>query len=189
MGEQAELGLPRVVKNTIAYIRASGTLHSCATRSKSTSKAVAGLEAEGVFRLSPSTALVRTLREAFDRGHPITLANYNSMPDSAAHLSASLLKLFLRTLPEPLIRHEDYSLIEKCPDAQRNDGLDAVEYIRETFLPSLAEQEGGQAKLVLLAHVLELLYEVSLRSSKLNFCAPNTPQTEIICRHDENGRS
>ena len=166
MGEQAELGLPRVVKDTIAYIRQFGTQNKQTMRNLEPSDSpLLGLEAEGLFRLSPSTALVRTLREAYDRGHPIALANYNNLPDSAAHLSASLLKLFLRTLPEPIIRHEDYSSVEKCPDPSRNDGLDAVEYIREVFLPTLAEQEGGQAKLVLLAHVLQLLYEVSLRSS------------------------
>jgi len=130
-----------------------------------------GMNTEGIFRVSPSAAVVRTIKEAYDRGHPMTLSRYDySGPEGSQTLAASLLKSFLRELPSPLVREEDYSLIDKCPSIKETDfdgsGMEAVEYIRDKFLPALAERESGSCEVVLLAAVLELLHDISLRSGQ-----------------------
>ncbi|KAK4696643.1 hypothetical protein P7C70_g8341, partial [Phenoliferia sp. Uapishka_3] len=74
MGEEGEVGLPRVVKDCIGVLM------------------VEGPSSIGIFRRSPSSAMVKQIQDAYDRGHPVTLSQY---PDSA-YVAASLLKLYLR---------------------------------------------------------------------------------------------
>ncbi len=73
---------------------------------------------------------VQQVREAYDRGHPITLADY---PDSA-FLAASLLKLYLRELPQPLVPLSAYPLVRAIP---LGGGPDAQAFVRSELLPAL----------------------------------------------------
>lgn len=163
MGNQGQYGLPKVVSDCLHQLRSFG------------------LQVEGIFRLSPPTSLLRILKDAYDRGQPISLATFHQQPsderttssaDAPAHLAAALLKLFLRSLPEPLISQKDYILIEKAPLATFNNGNETIAYLRERLLPHWQSQHSGQAKLLLLASILELLYEISLRASKWSCFSP-----------------
>ena len=73
---------------------------------------------------------MQQVREAYDRGHPITLDEY---PDSA-FLAASLLKLYLRELPQPLIPLSAYPLVRAVP---LGGGPDAQDFVRTQLLPVL----------------------------------------------------
>uniref|UniRef100_A0A670ZAQ7 Rho GTPase activating protein 25 n=1 Tax=Pseudonaja textilis TaxID=8673 RepID=A0A670ZAQ7_PSETE len=57
-----------------------------------------GLDEEGVFRLPGQDNLVKKLRDAFDAGERPSFD-----PDTDVHTVASLFKLYLRELPEPVI--------------------------------------------------------------------------------------
>ncbi|GAA5847427.1 hypothetical protein JCM3766R1_002237 [Sporobolomyces carnicolor] len=63
-----------------------------------------GPSSVGIFRRSPSASTVRILEQAYDRHHKISLESY---PDSP-HLAASLLKSFLRSLPDPILPRAFY---------------------------------------------------------------------------------
>lgn len=58
------------------------------------------LETEGLFRRSPSAATVRDLKNRVNNGEVIPLHD--------PHVSAVLLKTFLRELTEPLLTYELY---------------------------------------------------------------------------------
>ncbi|XP_053548152.1 rho GTPase-activating protein 22 [Bombina bombina] len=65
-----------------------------------------GLQEEGLFRLPGQATLVRDLQEAFDCGGKPPFDT-----DTDVHTVASLLKLYLRELPEPVIpfsRYQDF---------------------------------------------------------------------------------
>ncbi|XP_025053081.1 rho GTPase-activating protein 24 isoform X2 [Alligator sinensis] len=65
-----------------------------------------GLKEEGLFRLPGQANLVKELQDAFDCGEK---PSFDSNTD--VHTVASLLKLYLRELPEPVIpyaKHEDF---------------------------------------------------------------------------------
>jgi len=96
-----------------------------------------GLCELGLFRRSPSSALLRAAQEAYDRGNVVSLETF-----SDPHLAAVLLKKYLRDLPEPIFPESIYGTIRRCPmPPSLNDDLDgeraSVHYIRETLLPEL----------------------------------------------------
>jgi len=70
--------IPLVLRVTAAHIRA------------------AGLDVEGIFRRSPSSSALSTIKLQFDSGKDVTLDGMD------VHISAVLFKTFLRELPEPL---------------------------------------------------------------------------------------
>ncbi|MGH0116759.1 UNVERIFIED_CONTAM: hypothetical protein FKN15_051485 [Acipenser sinensis] len=70
-----------------------------------------GLLEVGLFRLPGQATLVKELRNAFDAGEK---PSFDSSTD--VHTVASLLKLYLRELPEPLVpfsKYEDFLLCAK----------------------------------------------------------------------------
>ena len=73
-----------------------------------------GLDTEGVFRISGDEATIMDLRRRYDNG----LDNFEwrtlmDVSESEVHNAASLLKLYFRTLPDPLIPRKCY-----CPLAE-----------------------------------------------------------------------
>ncbi|GAM21136.1 hypothetical protein SAMD00019534_043110 [Acytostelium subglobosum LB1] len=67
-----------------------------------------GLQAEGLFRLSGANSQVKSLKLCFDSGEDVNLDDCEDV-----HTVASLLKMFLRELPEPLFPYSTYpSFIE-----------------------------------------------------------------------------
>lgn len=136
--------LPRVVKDCLAHL------------SKGTSLAVTGL-----FRKVPRMADLDVLRATCDRGHPVDLSEW---PENVI-LTASLLKLYLRSLPTPLIPALFYDRVRKCPA----DSEAAARYIKDVFLPDLAEDHpDGEAVCLMLKTMLRLLASIANRSGALS---------------------
>ncbi|EUC54507.1 Rho GTPase-activating-like protein [Rhizoctonia solani AG-3 Rhs1AP] len=148
MGPDGEASpVPRVIRDCVEYLRSEGPLGL-------------NLEVEGLFRRSPNVGVLRSVREAYDRGNQVTLAQYHD-----PHIAAVLIKKFLRDLPEPIFSGSLYPVIAKCPPSTGwgVDGLSdaCVEYIREVLLPAM----GWGCRVVLLGYIFHLLHDVSLRSS------------------------
>ncbi|KAI0947397.1 hypothetical protein AcV7_009836 [Taiwanofungus camphoratus] len=139
-------GLPRVVKDCIQYLRQTG------------------MQEEGLFRRSPNSVLLKQAQQAYDRGHVVSLETFGD-----PHLAAVLLKKYLRDLPTPLFPEHLYPIISRCP-LPTDDPVDisSITYIRETLLPELPH-----CSYILLSHILQLLHEVSLRSSSNRMDAHN----------------
>lgn len=144
MGERGEKGgIPRVVRDCVEVLKAGPP---------------PPLEIEGLFRRSPSSALLRAAQESYDRGHPVNLSHYRD-----PHIAAVLLKIFFRSLPTPIIPASLYPLISACPDPSTGEAgaQEAVAYVREVLLPAL----DPPCTAILLSYVLDLLHRVSLLSS------------------------
>ncbi|KAG0350968.1 hypothetical protein BG005_009518 [Podila minutissima] len=104
MGPQGEKGLPVFIQDCISNLIQHG------------------LCVEGLFRRSPSSAMLKQVRAAYDRGNPIFLSEYD------IHISAVLLKLFLRELPEPIFPIAIYAQLQQQnrADAQKKTTLEFV---------------------------------------------------------------
>ncbi|KAG6864402.1 hypothetical protein C0991_009853 [Blastosporella zonata] len=139
MGYDGEKGgLPRVVKDSIQYLRENGLLE------------------EGLFRRSPASVMLKAAQDAYDRGNVVSLKTFGD-----PHLAAVLLKKYLRDLPEPIFPENLYPLIRRCP-LPTNDPSDvgSVIYIRDTLLTAIPP-----CAYILLSQILHLMHEVSLRAS------------------------
>ncbi|XP_051258266.1 rho GTPase-activating protein 24-like [Dicentrarchus labrax] len=80
-----------------------------------------GLHEVGLFRQSGQASLVKELQEAFDAGER---PSFDSSTD--VHTVASLLKLYLRQLPEPLVpysRYQDFLLCGQKLSSDRALGM------------------------------------------------------------------
>ncbi|KFR12762.1 Rho GTPase-activating protein 24, partial [Opisthocomus hoazin] len=80
-----------------------------------------GLKEEGLFRLPGQANLVKELQDAFDCGEK---PSFDSNTD--VHTVASLLKLYLRELPEPVIpyaKYEDFLSCAKMLSKEEEMGL------------------------------------------------------------------
>ncbi|KFZ67073.1 Rho GTPase-activating protein 24, partial [Podiceps cristatus] len=80
-----------------------------------------GLKEEGLFRLPGQANLVKELQDAFDCGEK---PSFDSNTD--VHTVASLLKLYLRELPEPVIpyaKYEDFLSCAKVLSKEEETGL------------------------------------------------------------------
>ncbi|KAF8075814.1 CDC42 rho GTPase-activating protein [Lyophyllum atratum] len=161
MGYNGEKGgLPRVVKDSIHFLRERGLLE------------------EGLFRRSPPSVMLRAAQDAYDRGNVVSLHTFGD-----PHLAAVLLKKFLRDLPDPVFPETLYPLIRRCPPPT-NDPSDvsSITYIRETLLPTIPP-----CAYILLNHVLHLMHEVSLRAASNRMDAHNL--AVVICPNLVKGSS
>ncbi|GJE90264.1 RhoGAP-domain-containing protein [Phanerochaete sordida] len=147
MGYDGEKGgIPRVVRDCIEYLRETG------------------LQDEGIFRRSPNSQTLKQVQQAYDRGHVVSLNNYND-----PHLAAVLLKKFLRDLPEPIFPESLYPAIQNCPTPSADPtDMTAVIYVREVLLPQLP-----LCVQILLNNIIHLLHEVSLRAEHNRMNASN----------------
>ncbi|KAG9227227.1 hypothetical protein CCMSSC00406_0004234 [Pleurotus cornucopiae] len=137
MGYEGEKGgVPRVVKDCIQFLRETG------------------MEDQGLFRRSPSSSMLRAAKDAYDRGHVVSLQTFGD-----PHLAAVLLKKYLRDLPEPIFAENLYPTIKRCPFPTAEDDMSCIVYIRETLLPQLMP-----CAYILLSSILHLMHDVSLRS-------------------------
>ncbi|XP_033617699.1 rho GTPase-activating protein 22 isoform X1 [Fukomys damarensis] len=112
-----------------------------------------GLAEEGLFRLPGQADLVRGLQDSFDCGEkPL----FDSTTD--VHTVASLLKLYLRELPEPVIpfaRYEDFLSCAQLLTKDEGEGtLELAQQVRN--LP--------QANYNLLTYICKFLDEVQSHS-------------------------
>ncbi|XP_062874046.1 rho GTPase-activating protein 25 [Trichomycterus rosablanca] len=115
-----------------------------------------GLDEEGIFRLPGQENQVKQFREAFDAGERPSFPS-----DTDVHTVASLLKLYLRELPEPVV-----------PWTQYQDFLDSTLTL-DTTTASGKEKLEKQISLLpkdnynLLSYICRFLFEVQ-QHSKVN---------------------
>jgi Rho GTPase-activating protein 1 len=140
MGHDGESGgIPRPVKEAITYLRSERADGSTV------------MEEHGLFRRSPSSALLKQVQGAYDRGQVVDLVQYGD-----ANLAAVLIKKFFRALPEPIFPDSMFATIRKCPNPDPVANWDdAIAYIRDKII---AELEGNK----------QVLLNVALRGSTLS---------------------
>ncbi|XP_076006957.1 rho GTPase-activating protein 25 [Genypterus blacodes] len=116
-----------------------------------------GLQEEGIFRLPGQDNAVKQFRDAFDAGERPSFPS-----DTDVHTVASLLKLYLRELPEPVV-----------PWTQYQDFLDCTSTLDSTPGTQGREKMVKQISLLprinynLLSYICRFLFEVQL-NSKVN---------------------
>ncbi|OXB74812.1 UNVERIFIED_CONTAM: hypothetical protein H355_000072 [Colinus virginianus] len=113
-----------------------------------------GVSEEGIFRLPGQDNLVKQLRDAFDAGERPSFDR-----DTDVHTVASLLKLYLRELPEPVVpwmQYEDFLLCGQTLDVDQKKG-------HQDLLKQLSLLPRDNYNL--LSYICRFLYEVQLNSS------------------------
>ncbi|NXG17634.1 RHG25 protein, partial [Grallaria varia] len=113
-----------------------------------------GLSEEGIFRLPGQDNLVKQLRDAFDAGERPSFDR-----DTDVHTVASLFKLYLRELPEPVVpwaQYEDFLLCGQALDADETKGHQ--ELLKQL---SLLPRDNYN----LLSYICRFLHEIQLNSS------------------------
>ncbi|TUG54634.1 Rho GTPase-activating protein 25 [Bagarius yarrelli] len=115
-----------------------------------------GLDEEGIFRLPGQENQVKNFREAFDAGERPSFPD-----DTDVHTVASLLKLYLRELPEPVIpwtQYQDFLDSSVALDATTAAGKEKLEK-QISLLPKVNYN--------LLSYICRFLFEVQ-QHSKVN---------------------
>ncbi|XP_042344711.1 rho GTPase-activating protein 25 [Plectropomus leopardus] len=118
-----------------------------------------GLNEEGIFRLPGQDNAVKQFRDAFDAGERPSFPS-----DTDVHTVASLLKLYLRELPEPVVPWTQYQDFLDCTnllDSSSTEGWEKLEK-QIALLPRVNYN--------LLSYVCRFLFEVQLQSkvNKMN---------------------
>ncbi|XP_071338145.1 rho GTPase-activating protein 25 [Trachinotus anak] len=113
-----------------------------------------GLDEEGIFRLPGQDNAVKQFRDAFDAGERPSFPS-----DTDVHTVASLLKLYLRELPEPVVPWTQYQDFLDCTnllDPGSTEGWEKLEK-QIALLPRINYN--------LLSYVCRFLFEVQQHSS------------------------
>ncbi|NXI61501.1 RHG25 protein, partial [Anseranas semipalmata] len=113
-----------------------------------------GMNEEGIFRLPGQDNLVKQLRDAFDAGERPSFDR-----ETDVHTVASLLKLYLRELPEPVVpwmQYEDFLLCGQVLDMDERKGHQ--ELLKQL---SLLPRDNYN----LLSYICRFLHEIQLNSS------------------------
>ncbi|XP_026177636.1 rho GTPase-activating protein 25 [Mastacembelus armatus] len=118
-----------------------------------------GLNEEGIFRLPGQDNAVKQFRDAFDAGERPSFPS-----DTDVHTVASLLKLYLRELPEPVVPWTQYQDFLECTnllDSSSSEGWGKLEK-QIALLPTVNYN--------LLSYVCRFLFEVQQHSqvNKMN---------------------
>ncbi|XP_061083590.1 rho GTPase-activating protein 22 [Conger conger] len=121
-----------------------------------------GLDEEGLFRMPGQANLVKELQDAFDCGDkPL----FNSTTD--VHTVASLLKLYLRELPEPVIPFSQYLDFITCAQLLAKDEEAGIEELgKQVKTLPLANYN-------LLKYICKFLDEVQTHSSQNKMSVQN----------------
>ncbi|XP_042278107.1 rho GTPase-activating protein 25 isoform X1 [Thunnus maccoyii] len=115
-----------------------------------------GLDEEGIFRLPGQDNAVKQFRDAFDAGERPSFPS-----DTDVHTVASLLKLYLRELPEPVVPWTQYQDFLDCTNLLDDTSSEGRELLEKqiALLPRVNYN--------LLSYVCRFLFEVQL-NSKVN---------------------
>nr|XP_031362572.1 rho GTPase-activating protein 25 [Lonchura striata domestica] len=139
MAHEQKLGqqlVPAVVQKSAEFIREHGVAE------------------EGIFRLPGQDNLVRRLRDAFDAGERPSFHR-----DTDVHTVASLLKLYLRELPEPVVPWLQYEDFLRCGQALEADETKGHQELLKQL--SLLPRDNYN----LLSYICRFLYDIQLNSS------------------------
>ncbi|XP_008145734.2 rho GTPase-activating protein 25 [Eptesicus fuscus] len=110
-----------------------------------------GLSEEGIFRLPGQDNLVKQLRDAFDAGERPSFDR-----DTDVHTVASLLKLYLRDLPEPVVPWSQYEGFLLCGQLMNADEAKAQQELMKQ-LSTLPRDNYS-----LLSYICRFLHEIQL---------------------------
>ncbi|XP_006625613.2 rho GTPase-activating protein 25 [Lepisosteus oculatus] len=112
-----------------------------------------GLSEEGIFRLPGQDNQVKQFRDAFDAGERPSFPS-----DTDVHTVASLFKLYLRELPQPVVPWCQYEDFLDCSQLlSTNQELGRVKIEKQiSLLP--------RANYKLLSYICRFLYEIQLNS-------------------------
>ncbi|XP_027628789.1 rho GTPase-activating protein 25 isoform X2 [Tupaia chinensis] len=110
-----------------------------------------GLNEEGIFRLPGQDNLVKQLRDAFDAGERPSFDK-----DTDVHTVASLLKLYLRDLPEPVVPWSQYEGFLLCGQLMNADETKAQQELMKQL--SILPRDNYS----LLSYICRFLHEIQL---------------------------
>ncbi|XP_069508746.1 rho GTPase-activating protein 24-like [Ambystoma mexicanum] len=145
----------QTLENTILYERRHGEhaapviVEQCVNFIRSW-----GLHEVGLFRQPGQPSLIKELQEAFDAGEKLT---FDSTID--VHTVASLLKLYLQKLPEPVVPFSKYADLLACANLMAEDEEKGIVELKKqlTGLPAI--------NLSLLLYICRFLHEVQSHST------------------------
>ncbi|XP_034539532.1 rho GTPase-activating protein 22-like [Notolabrus celidotus] len=121
-----------------------------------------GLQEVGLFRQPGQASLVKELQEAFDAGER---PSFDSNTD--IHTVASLLKLYLRQLPEPLVPYKRYQDFLLCGQKLMSDHKQGLSELRHLL------HELPVANFNLLNFICQFLNDVQSYSSSNKMSSQN----------------
>ncbi|XP_065746839.1 rho GTPase-activating protein 25 isoform X2 [Phocoena phocoena] len=110
-----------------------------------------GLNEEGIFRLPGQDNLVKQLRDAFDAGERPSFDR-----DTDVHTVASLMKLYLRDLPEPVVPWSQYEGFLLCGQLTNADEGKAQQELMKQL--SILPRDNYS----LLSYICRFLHEIQL---------------------------
>ncbi|XP_027972177.1 rho GTPase-activating protein 25 isoform X3 [Eumetopias jubatus] len=110
-----------------------------------------GLNEEGIFRLPGQDNLVKQLRDAFDAGERPSFDR-----ETDVHTVASLLKLYLRDLPEPVVPWNQYEGFLLCGQLMNADEAKAQQELGKQL--SILPRDNYS----LLSYICRFLHEIQL---------------------------
>ncbi|XP_041493824.1 rho GTPase-activating protein 25 isoform X1 [Microtus oregoni] len=110
-----------------------------------------GVSEEGIFRLPGQDNLVKQLRDAFDAGERPSFDR-----DTDVHTVASLLKLYLRDLPEPVVPWSQYEGFLLCGQLMNADETKAQQELVKQL--SILPRDNYS----LLSYICRFLHEIQL---------------------------
>ncbi|XP_062934736.1 rho GTPase-activating protein 25 isoform X1 [Cynocephalus volans] len=110
-----------------------------------------GLNEEGIFRLPGQDNLVKQLRDAFDAGERPSFDR-----NTDVHTVASLLKLYMRDLPEPVVPWSQYEGFLLCGQLMNADEAKAQQELMKQL--SILPRENYS----LLSYICRFLHEIQL---------------------------
>ncbi|XP_022422269.1 rho GTPase-activating protein 25-like isoform X2 [Delphinapterus leucas] len=110
-----------------------------------------GLNEEGIFRLPGQDNLVKQLRDAFDAGERPSFDR-----DTDVHTVASLMKLYLRDLPEPVVPWSQYEGFLLCGQLMNADEGKAQQELMKQL--SILPRDNYS----LLSYICRFLHEIQL---------------------------
>lgn len=119
-----------------------------------------GLREEGVFRLSGSSTMIKTLQERFDKEYDVDLCAYENDSNNAylgVNTVTGLLKLYLRNLPHLIFGDEQYLLFKKIVDENYSN----PQQIALGFRGLVEANEIPKANMSLMYSLFELLSRVN----------------------------
>ncbi|XP_068166774.1 rho GTPase-activating protein 25 isoform X2 [Antennarius striatus] len=117
-----------------------------------------GLNEEGIFRLPGQDNAVKQFRDAFDAGERPSFPS-----DTDVHTVASLLKLYLRELPEPVVPWTQYQDFLDCTNMLDSSSKEEINLEKQIALLPRNNYN-------LLSYICRFLFEIQLKSdvNKMN---------------------
>ncbi|XP_063676182.1 rho GTPase-activating protein 45-like isoform X1 [Bolinopsis microptera] len=113
-----------------------------------------GMDIKGIYRVAGAKSKMQSLCRSFENGLDLVELN-----DKSPHLVSSVLKLYLRQLPEPLLLHSNYEDLIRIALNQQENGADLQTLLKQ--LHAILEKL-PKANRFTLRFIVEHLNRISL---------------------------